>query len=335
LIFVVGWWVLVIITFFIGAWSTRLYLQDKDKRKLMFSIIFFLSIFIFIFNAIQVSSLFQNNLIINNLFQWLTLPVMTAILISVIESFSSSKDFEKGFLYFCIFSILSVGLIFLPFPIEGFLKYVRICIAIGVIVFSLYQLVKWKNMQSLYFLAAVASFTVAGVAHAYSQYTLSIFAYAVAYLLLGLIFIWYSSNKSLTPTGMGSYFSLQKKLNDTKTELDQSRELYKSIVENTQDVIILTDENGVNSYVSPSSTRVLGYNPSELTNTNPWPIKVYYKDQQKVQDAMKKGYAGYPGSNLEYRIYKKDSSLCWISHSWTPIIENGKLQTIVSSGPDS
>ena len=329
-----GWWMLVIFTFAIGAWSIRLYFRDKDKRKLMFSIIFFLSIFIFLFKGIDALITFQNNVFFINLFQWITLPVMTAILISVVESFSSSKDFEKGFLVFVIFSMISFSLIFLPFSIEGFLGFIRISIALGVIGFSLYQLIKLKNIQSVFFLAAMGSFSVAGMAHAINQITLSIFAYTIAYVFLGLVFAWYASNEYLSEKGMGSYFSLQKRLNHTQTELEQSKDLYKSIVENTQDVIILTDVNGVSSFASPSSTRVLGYTPEEITNINQWPLKIYPDDEQRVSQAIRKGYAGYPGSNFEYRIFTKNGDLRWISHSWTPIIEQGKIQTIVSSIKD-
>jgi len=332
--YAIGWWMLVLFTSIIGAWSIRLYFQDKDKRKLMFSIIFFLSLFIFFFNAIDASTIFQNNVFFINLFQWITLPVMTAVLISVVESFSSSKDFEKGFLVFVIFSMISFSLVFLPFSIEGFLGFIRISIALGVIGFSLYQLIKLKNIQSVFFLAAMGSFSVAGMAHAINQITLSIFAYTIAYVFLGLVFAWYASNEYLSEKGMGSYFSLQKRLDYTQTELEQSKELYKSIVENTQDAIILTDVNGVNSFASPSSTRVLGFTPDEITNVNQWPLKIYPDDEQRVSQAIRKGYAGYPGSNFEYRIFTKNGDLRWISHSWTPIIEQGKIQTIVSSIKD-
>jgi PAS domain S-box-containing protein len=332
--YAIGWWMLVLFTSVISAWSIRLYYQDKDKRKLMFSIIFFLSLFIFFFNAIDASTIFQNNHFLNNLFQWLTLPVMTALLISVVESFSSSKKFEKGFLLFVIFSLISFLLVFLPFSIEAFLKYVRMSIAFGIIGFSLYHFVKLKNIQSLFFLAAVITFSVAGMAHAYKQTSLSIFAYAISYLFLGLVFVWYGSNKDLSGKGMSSYFSLQKRLNHAESELEQSKDLYKSIVENTQDVIILTDVTGVSSFASPSSTRVLGYTPDEITNVNQWPLKIYPDDEQRVAQAMKKGYAGYPGSNFEYRIFTKNGDLRWISHSWSPIIEQGKIKTIVSSIKD-
>ncbi len=334
MIYSLGWWLLVLLTFTIGAWSIRLYFRDKDKRKLMFSIIFFLSIVIFIFNALNIRILFPNNLIIKNLYQWFTLPVMTAIFISVVESFFSSKDFEREFKLFIGLLIVSFSLIFLPFEIDAFFQYIRISIAFGVIGFSFFQLIKWKNIQSGFFLVSMISFAIAGIGLSSNLIELSIFAYAVAYIFLGFVFALYSSDKIMNKTGIGSYFSLQKKLDYTQSELEQSKELYKSIVENTQDVIILTNSNGINSFVSPSCNRVLGYSTEELTNTDKWPLKIHPEDERKVQDAMMKGYAGYPGSDLQYRIFTKNGNLRWISHSWTPVITNGTLDTIVSSIKD-
>lgn len=300
----------------------------------MFSIIFFLSIFIFLFNGFNQLGLFQYDLFLSNLYQWLTLPVMTAILIAVVESFYSSNNFDKGFFLFTIFSLFTFGLVFFPLPVEEFLSYVRITIAVGVTFFSIYQLVKWKNMQTIFFLASVFSFSIAGISHSQQQNALSIYSYFIAYLFLSLVFIWYNSDEDVTKKGIGSYFSLQKKLTYTQSVLEENRELYKNIVENTQDVILLTRPNGMNSYVSPSSEKVLGYTPKELTTSNPWPITVHPDDASFVQQAMNKGYAGYPGSDLEYRIFTKKNELRWISHSWSPIFKDGELQTIVSSIKD-
>jgi PAS domain S-box-containing protein len=329
--YTIGWLALALMSLGISIYSLRLYFLDYDKRKLMFSIIFFFSIFIFFFNAFNQTFQLTENWIFSNLFQWVTLPVMTALFIAVVESFSPSKDFERGFLFFIIFSLVTFSFIFLPFQIEGFLTYVRMSIALGIIPFSLYQFIKWKNTQSLLFLAAVGSFAVAGMAHASQQMSLSIFGYVVAYVFIALVFLSPDQKSNLKTKGISSYFSLQKQLDQTRSALKESKELYKSIVENTQDVILLTKPNGINSYVSPSSEHIFGYSPEEMMASNKWPITIHPDDEESVQKAMKKGYAGYPGSNLEYRIITKDDSVRWISHSWSPIKKDEEVNTIVSS----
>ncbi len=329
--FTIGWLALVLLTLGISIHSLRLFFLDYDKRKLMFSIIFFFSIFIFLFNAFNQTFQLTENMVFSNLFQWVTLPVMTALFIAVVESFSPSKNFERGFLFFIIFSLVTFSFVFLPFEIEGFLTYVRMSIALGIIPFSLYQFIKWKNTQSLLFLAAVGSFGVAGMAHASQEISLSIFGYVVAYVFIALVFLLPDQKSNLKTKGISSYFSLQKQLDQTRSALKESKELYKSIVENTQDLILLTKPNGINSYVSPSSEQIFGYSPEEMLASDTWPIIIHPDDEESVQKAMKKGYAGYPGSNLEYRIITKDDSVRWISHSWSPIKKDEEVITIVSS----
>ena len=250
MLFTIGWLILVIITLMIGSFFLYVFLKDKDKRKLIFSIIFVLGIITFIYKAFNLLNIFSNVLIIQNLYHWSTIPVMTAIFLAVVESYYKSKDFQKEFKIFIIFSISSLILIFLPFQIDQFLLYYRLTIAFLVILISTYELLKLKNFQSLFFLVSMISFSIAGIANSQNEIGLAIFAYAIAYFCLGSVFS-VKTEKNIPTDGIGSYFTIKKQLQDTKSALAHSQKLYKSIVENTQDVILLTKPNGENSYVSP------------------------------------------------------------------------------------
>jgi PAS domain-containing protein len=46
--------------------------------------------------------------------------------------------------------------------------------------------------------------------------------------------------------------------------LAQSEVRFRSMVQNTSDVIVVYDEDAVTTYVSPAVTRVLGYDPADL-----------------------------------------------------------------------
>lgn len=330
----IGWMVLVLMTLAISIWSLFLYVSDKDKRKLMFSIIFFISIFIFLFNAVDGLIQLPDTLLLSNLFQWLSLPAMTAILIAVVESFSPSKDFKKGFTLFIFFFLLSFSLVFLPLDTREFLKYIRIGIAGGIIPFSMYQYFKFRNIESLFLIFSVVSFSIAGLSHANNKMELSVFAYAIAYLFLFLMFFRYKSKEYMMKPGIGSYFSLEKQLKHIKTKLHESERLYEKILENTQDIILLNKPDGIISYVSPAYTKILGYSPEEIIHTNLLSLPIHPDDRNYVQEAVKKGYAGYPGNNLEYRVLTKEKDIRWISHSWSPIIEDNNVKTIVSSIKD-
>jgi PAS domain S-box-containing protein len=118
----------------------------------------------------------------------------------------------------------------------------------------------------------------------------------------------------------------QKKMEEL---LRESEEKYRSIVENTQDIIMLTSPDGRVSYMSPSCVNVLGYTPDDLVGKIP---EIFYpEDIEKVQNALSSAMQGIKGSNLEYRILTKDGKTKWVSHSWSPLVtENHELKCIVS-----
>jgi len=118
----------------------------------------------------------------------------------------------------------------------------------------------------------------------------------------------------------------EKKMEDS---IRESEKRYRSIVENTQDVIMLTAPDGRVSYMSPACVRVLEYNPDELVGKIP---EIFYPDDiEKVHNALSSAIQGVSGSNLEYRILTKNGKTKWVSHSWSPILtENHELQCMVS-----
>jgi PAS domain S-box-containing protein len=116
-----------------------------------------------------------------------------------------------------------------------------------------------------------------------------------------------------------------------KQDADASRmseEKYKSIVEHSHDVIMLTQPDGIISYISPVCMEVLGWAPEDLIGKQPWII--HPDDLVKVKEAHYRALRGESGSNYEYRIRTRIGAMKWVSHSWSPELRDGKVQTIVS-----
>ncbi|MBD3234424.1 MAG: response regulator [candidate division Zixibacteria bacterium] len=110
--------------------------------------------------------------------------------------------------------------------------------------------------------------------------------------------------------------------------LRESQERYKSIVENTNEVIMLTDVNSVIVYISPACERVFGYAHEELVGmqlqiVHPDDINIVQQMHSRIRD-------GKRGSNVEYRIMQSSGDSKWVSHSWSTIMKNGKVRMIVS-----
>ena len=114
--------------------------------------------------------------------------------------------------------------------------------------------------------------------------------------------------------------------------LRKSEEKYKNIVENIHEVIMLTQPDGIISYLSPACKEVLGHDPEDLMGKQPWII--HPDDLELVKEIHYRALKGESGSNLEYRIRTKNGVVKWVSHSWKAILHNSKLQTLVSAVRD-
>jgi PAS domain S-box-containing protein len=116
----------------------------------------------------------------------------------------------------------------------------------------------------------------------------------------------------------------RKKVEDA---LRESEMKFRTIVENCQDVIMLTKPDGIISYLSPACSRVLGYDPQDLVGNQPWII--HPDDLEDVKQVHYQALRGKNGSR-EYRIITKTGETKWVHHCWSSIIAEGQLQLIVS-----
>ena len=110
--------------------------------------------------------------------------------------------------------------------------------------------------------------------------------------------------------------------------LSESKERYKQIVESTHDVVMVTESDGIISYLSPACEKVLGYEAEDLVGQQPWII--HPDDLVKVKEIHYQALTGKGGTNYEYRIHTKTEKIKWVSHSWTPVFADGKLKQIIS-----
>lgn len=134
-----------------------------------------------------------------------------------------------------------------------------------------------------------------------------------------------SGNRFLGTQGIARDISDRKV---TERALRESEERFRTLVENSREVIMLTRRDAVVEYLSPAARTVLGWEPSELENTVP--DIVYPEDKQRVLDMLRQAMGGSAESNTEYRIVTRDGRVKWISHSWSPIHKKGELALVVS-----
>ncbi len=109
-----------------------------------------------------------------------------------------------------------------------------------------------------------------------------------------------------------------------------SEEQFRSIVENVQDIVMLTDSTGAITYISPSVNDIFGYPPGPL-KASMWGDMVHCDDLGKLEEFYSRSLKGEKGSIKEYRVLTSGGETRWVSHSWTPILKDGEVRVVVNA----
>ena len=112
--------------------------------------------------------------------------------------------------------------------------------------------------------------------------------------------------------------------------ISASEQQFRSIVENVQDVVMLTNPEGTINYISPSTKDALEYQADNLTGKM-WGDLVHEEDIEVIGEFYKGSMDGVKGQIKEYRVLSASGETRWVSHSWTPIIVDGEVRLVVSA----
>jgi PAS domain S-box-containing protein len=94
----------------------------------------------------------------------------------------------------------------------------------------------------------------------------------------------------------------------TTEQLRRSELHFRSLLENALDIITVVDGSGMIRYASPSTERVLGYTPQELTGTNILQL-VHVDDASAALDSYCRAVqSGAPTPPVEVRVRRKDGA---------------------------
>jgi PAS domain S-box-containing protein len=111
------------------------------------------------------------------------------------------------------------------------------------------------------------------------------------------------------------------KLADDKVRESEAR--YRRLAENTSDIITQCDAGGVITYVSPSMTRICGYDPSELVGQGVLTL-IHPDDVEGLTKAMVEAVSKRSTSEterLEYRMLHKDGRAVWMEARPTMVFD--------------
>lgn len=117
-------------------------------------------------------------------------------------------------------------------------------------------------------------------------------------------------------------------------ELARSEELFRSVVENSSDIITIVEADGTIQFESPSVERILGYAPDERVGENAFSF-VHPNDIPIITEAFS-NVLQEPGTvlSVEYRVRHKDGSWRHMSSTGANLLDNPTVKGIVATSRD-
>jgi diguanylate cyclase (GGDEF)-like protein/PAS domain S-box-containing protein len=116
--------------------------------------------------------------------------------------------------------------------------------------------------------------------------------------------------------------------------LRQSEERFRSLVQNSSDIVTVLQADGTISYESPSIERILGYRPEELVGKNIVEF-VHPEDVPRIQSILSEGIQG-PGFSAvgEFRFRHANGSWIYIESSAMNRLDDPVIQGLVVNSRD-
>lgn len=115
----------------------------------------------------------------------------------------------------------------------------------------------------------------------------------------------------------------------TEEMLRQNEERFRTIVETAPGMLMITDRDGKNTYISPNCKKLLGYSQEELMGKIVW--WVHEDDTSRAKKIYEQTFQkGAGGKDFEYKAVKKNGEIWHASSSWEPIRDKeGKFQGVI------
>ncbi len=147
--------------------------------------------------------------------------------------------------------------------------------------------------------------------------------------------LWADTSKSPLVDPHGEVYGVVGILEDitdriqVEQALQKSERLFRAVVENSHDGVVLLDINRRIKYISPSFARIAGYAPEEIEETF-GPAYTHPDDraftEQRFRDALRA-----PGASisLEYRVRHKQGHWMWIEATASNLLDDPAVQAIV------
>ena len=119
---------------------------------------------------------------------------------------------------------------------------------------------------------------------------------------------------------IGSHIDISD-IKEKEFQLASSEEKFRFLAENTTDLITQHNNDGTFSYVSNSSTDIIGYNPEELIHKSPYDF-IHPDDLKLIDFAHQKITNKLQIKPITYRFRKKDNTFIWLERTSKIILDD-------------
>ena len=126
---------------------------------------------------------------------------------------------------------------------------------------------------------------------------------------------------------------LEENNRNKQIQLEQAKNLYRLLANNTVDLVCLHNLDGTFKYVSPSIKKVLGYTPEELIDRDPFDF-AHPNEIEYVRNKLKEFISNKIEEPIIARFKNRNNNYIWIEIKARVIIENGVMGEFQTSSRD-
>ncbi len=326
----IGWLLLGIFQVAISISFFHNYNMDKDKRKLMFGLAFlalsyshFYEAFIYlIFNE-------QIPIIYENVQYWSFYPLIFAVGIAVHQNFLNKIDYNKIFKIFLYLSILLFPLIvFNPIPANPYSGFIAMALGIEIIIMSLLNIRKHKDLYNFFICLAAVCIVMGGIVLQFKEYSSSIIAFFFGGINILIMFWIPKKSFEIEQSNISDFFTVKYQLDKTTTELHDTTERYKRLMETLPEGIIVINRFGRITYVNPALEKLydIPFSQSKGTSFAKYLTKSSLMTSVKLLNKIKHGkYV----EKVELEAVHHDKHIFPIEVWATPFDKEGKYDGII------
>ncbi len=114
--------------------------------------------------------------------------------------------------------------------------------------------------------------------------------------------------------------------------LARSEAKFRSLIQNSSDLIAILEPDGGIRYASPSVEKILGYKPDDLIGQRGFDF-IHPEDANKVAEAASELLSGR-ALPVEYRFRRQDGSWCWLESTASNLVADSAVGGIVVNSRD-